>query len=136
MKAKQKDNDQAPVPISLRNWAKKIRFGKKFGSVRYPLQFKKETLGLLQNGVKIGVICQTLAINPRSLQAWEKAAGKKRLDKPERQSNGVRELILIPDKRDIQDRVKIQIGGKVWIEAPASILQGAFLRELSELEAT
>lgn len=136
MKAKKKNSDKHPVPLNLRNWAKRIRLGKKFGSVRYPAKFKEEILSLLQNGIDRGVLCQALAINPRSLQAWEKAADEKKLANSEHSLEGVRELMIIPDQREIQDRVKIQMGGKVWIEAPANVMQGALLRELAALGAT
>jgi hypothetical protein len=137
MKIEQK-NSKHSVPLGLRNWAKRIQNGKKFGSIRYPARFKAATLSLLRIGVKPRVLCNTLGISQISLSAWKKADERK-LNMTERYPTGLRELTLIPNAPEgnqIQDRVRIQVGSKVWIEASASVLQGALLRELASLGVT
>jgi hypothetical protein len=134
MNVKQK-NAKHPVPLRLRNWAKRIQRGKKFGTVRYPSRFKEEVLSLLQNGVERGVLCKILGISLISLEAWNKA-NERRQKLPERTQECIRELTLIPDPSEIRDRVRIQVGSKVWIEASAAVLKGALLRELAALGGT
>lgn len=131
-------NTKCPVPLKLQNWAKRVQRGKRFGAIRYPARFKEECLTLMRNGMEPGVLRKSLGISLISLESWKKAQARE-LDLSKGYPAGVRELTLIADtseRREIQDRIRIQLGSKVWIEASASVLQGSLLRELASLEAT